>query len=135
MKPHEIADRIAFCKTIHKTKLVISPESPIFERVVPRQLGMLFKLQTETGKFVAVAGVWTNILASHHEHWQRHVVVPGIIKQIDMIRIGVELTTPHTDPFDMLRPGWYGFKIHIPSHLPLSVRADDRFEIHESCFT
>lgn len=95
---------------------------------------MEFLLETAFGKTVNSEGIII-LLHCHYERWQRHMVITGMDKRLSMLRIGIELTTPFTDSFGMIQSGWYGYKLHIPSSLPVQpVRMYTDFKIHQSQF-
>ena len=129
-----IAERIEFCTEIRQAKLVPSPQSPHLQRVNPRDPSMEFQLEIAGGKILTAEGI-TVLLTGNHERWQRQVVITGIHKRLHTLRIGIELTTPTDDPFGLIQPGWYGYKLHIPSCLPIRpYRMYEDFKIHQSYF-
>ena len=95
---------------------------------------MHFELETASGETLTADGI-TVLLACNYEKWQRQVVVTGIDKRLHTLCIGVELLTPTIDHFGMLRTGWYRYRLHIPSSLPIHpFRMYEDFQIHQSCF-
>ena len=132
--PMLITERIEFCKEIRPVKLVPSSYSPHLARVIPRPTCMQFALETTSGKLLEAEGCPV-LVACNYESWQRQVFITGTYKRFNTLRIGVELTTPTVDPFDMIRPGWFGYNLHIPSNLPLQpFRMYENFKIHQSNF-
>ena len=132
--PMLTTERIEFCKEIRLVKLVPSPQSPHLDWVMPPRTTMQFHLETSNGKLLKAEGCPV-LLACHYERWQRQVIITGMHKRLNAVRIGVELTTTTTDPFDMIQPGWFGYNLHILSNLPLQpFRMYENFKIHQSNF-
>lgn len=132
--PMLITERIEFCKEIRLVKLRLFPKSPHLYQVTPRQPYMEFQIETASGKILQAERV-TILLTCHYERWQRQVVITGIDKRLDRLRIGLELTTPTVDPFGMIQSEWFEYRLHIPSCLPLQpYRMYENFKIHQSYF-
>jgi hypothetical protein len=125
-----IAERIEFCKELRRVKLVPLPD---LHRTIPRNPCVYFQVETTSGKILTAEGCPVLVI-SDYESWQRQVVITGIYKRFPTLRIGVELLTPTADPFLMIRPEWYAYKLHIPSGWPLRLGSERSYQIHQSNF-
>ncbi len=84
---------------------------------------VFFGLVTRVGTPIKIEGVWEDICSCKHEDWQKHLLYSGLQRLHNGILkrplIQVELLSPGPDPFYMATPGWFHFRLHIPSCLPL----------------